>query len=230
MVNVRERAFLISGSNFPQRQHALRSIKKRLLQGKTSEFSILTLYSKEVNPSGLAEQLFTVSFTDKKVIVFKNFQALPSAALKLIFGKLTKILINNYLIFETEKDYYQLKKDKKFSNDSLFSFILGKSASFKVSSLRKKLSIDDFINSIRKNDLSHSLYVLENLFEGTSKDKILGPQIIGMLVKKFSYIRDPFKKIRYFKYLWEADRLIKEKGLDSRLVIETLLVKLFNLQ
>lgn len=230
MVNIRERAFLISGSNFSQRQQALKSIRKRILQDQAAAFSILTLYSKELTPKDLAQKLFTTSFTNKKIVVFKNFHDLSSAARKFIFDNLQKVLVNNYVIFETEKDNYQLQKNKKFSSDDLFSFILKRAASFRVSSARSSLSIEDFIGSIRKNDLAHSLYVLESLFENTAKDKILGPQIIGILVRKFSYIKDQSKKEEYFKYLWEADRAIKEKGLDVRLAIETLLVKLLGPQ
>jgi|TARA_B100000315_G_scaffold248574_1_gene278606 hypothetical protein len=230
MVSVREKVFLISGNNFIQRQRALEGIKKRILQDKSATFSVLTLYPKEIDSEDLADKLFTTSFTKKKVVIFKNFQDLPSAARKFIFDNLKKILINNYVIFETEKDSYQLQKNKKITVDSLFSFILKNAASFRVASSRQEASMEDFISGIRKNDLSYALYVLESLFKKGTTDRILGPQIIGILVKKFSYLKDPAKKEKYFKYLWQADRAIKEKGLDTRLVIETLLVKLFGPQ
>jgi len=83
------------------------------------------------------------------------------------------------------------------------------------------------MNSVGKNDLSSSLYILEKLLKSDVNEKILGPQIIGVLVKKFSCLRSSPDKDRYFEYLWEPDRAIKEKGLSSRLTIETLLVKLF---
>jgi len=230
MVNIRDKAFLISGSNFSQRQQALKSIKKRILKEKSAAFSVLTLYSKELTPKDLGDKLFTASFTDKKIVIFKNFENLPSAARKFIFDNLKKILINNYVIFETAKDNYQLQGNKKFFSDSLFSFVLKRAASFRVSPVKKDLSIEDFIASLRKNDLAQSLYVLESLFENTARIKILAPQVIGILVKKLSYIKDPSKKEDYFKHLWQADRAIKEKGQDARLTVETLLVKLLGPQ
>ncbi len=229
-VNIRDRAFLISGDNFHQRQQALKSIKKRILKEKPAAFSILTLYPKELTPNGLAQKLFTTSFTNKKIVIFKNFHDLPSAARKFIFDNLKKILINNYVIFETDKDNYQLQKNKKFHSDRLFAFILKRAASFRVSSVDRSLSIEDFIGSIRKNDLANSLYVLERLFENSAKARILGPQVLGILVRKFSYIKDQSKKEDYFKHLLQADRAIKEGGADARLVIETLLVKLLGPQ
>jgi len=67
---------------------------------------------------------------------------------------------------------------------------------------------------------------LDNMFAGGTKDKLLGPQILGILVKRCSYLRDPAQRQRCLKYLWQADRALKEKGLDARLALETLLVKL----
>lgn len=135
--------------------------------------------------------------------------------------------MENSIIFETDKDYYQLQRNKKFISDKFFSLVFKKAALFKIASSKKKVSIEDFFNSVRKNDLASSLFVLESLFTGAAKDKSLGPQIVGFLVGKFSYLGYSAKKDKYFKHLWEADRAIKEKGFDTRLVIETLLVKLF---
>ena len=85
------------------------------------------------------------------------------------------------------------------------------------------------MDSLRRKDLSSSLYILESLFEGGSKDKLLGVQVIGILVRNSSYLKGSLKKNKSFKYLWEADRAIKEKGGDVRLAIGALLVKLAEL-
>ena len=224
-VNIRERVFLISGTNFLQRQRVIKNIKERILKGKNSFLNTLTFYGKEVNPKDLGEKLFTTSFEKNKIAVFKNSQDLPLAVRKFLFDNLNRILSNNYLIFETDKDYYQFQRDKRFTNDEFFVSVLKRAALFRVVSTKEKATIEDFIASLRKNDLVTSVYILEKLFAGGSKDKILGPQIIGILVRKFSFLKSPTEKDRYFKYLWEADRAIKEKGLDPRLVIESLLVR-----
>ena len=228
MVNIREKVFLISGSDFSQRRQAAESIKRRILKGEPSSLNILTLYSKEISIKDLREKVFTVSFSKKKVIIFKNFPDLPLLVRKFLINNLQRIISSAYLIFETDRSYFQLQKDKRFIADKFFLFILNRAAVFKVITSGKKVSLDDFIAGIRKNDLNASLFVLESLFAGGSKDRLLGPQIIGILVRKFSYLRDPKAKTKCLNYLWEADRAIKEKGLSARLVIETLLVKLFS--
>ena len=225
MVNIRERVFLIVGTDFSQRQRVIENIKKRILKEKASSFNNLIVYSKEANAKDLGEKLFTTSFGKNKIIIFKNVDDLPVEIRKFLFTNLDRILSNNYLIFETDKDYYQFQKNKKFVNDDFFVSVLKKATLSKVASIKGKVTIEDFMASLRKNNLSESVYITEKLFAGGSKDRILGPQIIGILVSKISFLKDPAKKDKYFKYLWEADRAIKEKGLDSRLVIESLLAK-----
>ena len=237
-VNIRERVFLISGNNFPQHRLAIENIKKRILKEKTTSLDVHTFYGKETNIRDLGEKFFTTSFQKNKIIVFKNSRDLPVAVRDFIFQNLQKILEANYLIFETDEDYYQFQKDKKLIADKLFNIVLKKAALFRVVSIKEKSSMESFMGSIRRNDLAASVYILEKLFKGGSKDKGLGPQIIGILIRKFSTQgfsmggsasgkKNFAEKDRYFKYLWEADRAIKEKGLDPRLVIETLLAKVF---
>ena len=230
MVNIRERVFLVSGANFSQRQRVVENIKKRILRNKSLSLNTLIFYSKEIDVKDLELRLLTISFDRSKIAIFKNFHDLSSAAGDFLFHNLTKILANTYLIFETDRDHYQLYKSKKFVKDKFFTSVLKRAALFRTSSLREKFSIENFINSIRRNDLVSSLYILEGLFAAGSKEKILGPQILGILIGEFSYIKDTTEKDKYFKYLWEADRAIKEKGLGARIVIETLLVKLFEHQ
>ncbi|MFH1519238.1 MAG: hypothetical protein ABIE75_01525 [Candidatus Omnitrophota bacterium] len=225
MVNIRERVFLISGTDFLQRQHAVKNIKERILKGKHTSLDTIIFYGKEAKLEDLAEKLLTASFEKIKIAVFKNSQDLSPAIRTFLFKNLNKISSANYLIFETDKDYYQFQSDKKFSADKLFSFILKKAAVFRISSTREKNTIEDFMASVRRNDLATSVYILEKLFKESSKSKLLGPQIIGILVQKLSYLRSPSEKERCFQCLWEADRAIKEKGLDPRLIIETLLAK-----
>jgi len=229
MVGLRDRFFLVSGTEFSQRKRAIDNIKKRILKNKSAPLNILTLYSKEIDLKDLSQKLFTVSFDKTKIVVFKNFESLASKVKEFIFQNYKKILIGNYLIFETEKDLYQLKKNKRIASDKFFNLIFKEAASFKVFSTRPKATTNDLMYSLRGNDLNSSLYILESLFKDGAKEEMLGPLIIGMLVRKCSYMSDPVKKDKCFNYLWEADRRIKEKGLGSRLIVEVLLVKLFSL-
>lgn len=227
-MNLRERLFLICGGDFLQRQRIIDNIKHRILKGASQPLSVLAFYGKEIDEKDLQEKLFTAAFNKSKIVIFKDFLAISPQVKEFLGKHLAKIISSNFLIFETEKDYYELQRNKRFSADRFFSTVINKSAVFKVATVKKGLTIEDFMNSLRKNDLISSLYVLEHLFEGNANEKILGPQIIGILVKKFSYLSDSVVKDTCFRLLWKADRDIKERGLDTRLVIETLLVKLLS--
>ena len=229
-MNIRDRVSLVCGADFSQRQRAIENIKKRILKDKPGTVCSFTFYCKEMNSLDLQEKLFMASFDKIKIIIFKDFNELTADVRKIMFDNLENILANTYMIFETDKDYYTLRKEKKITSDNLFNLIIQKSCLFKVVSSEKEVTMIDFMNSTRKNDLDSSLYILERMLKDGANDRLLGPQIIGVLVRKFSYLRDPVKKDKCFKYLFEADRAIKQKGLDARLVIEVLLVKLFENQ
>ncbi|MCF7907940.1 MAG: hypothetical protein K9L86_03590 [Candidatus Omnitrophica bacterium] len=225
-MKVRERLFLISGGNFDQRQRTLSGIKKRLFKEKDSPLDTFTFYGKEVELKGLNDKLLTASFGQRRMIIFRNFHQLASPVRKFIFKNIKRILLANYVVFDSDKEYYQLQRDKRFMSDSLFTLAIKQAAVYKVSPVKKDFSFQDLMSSLRKNDLNSSLYIIESLFRSGSNAHMLGPQIIGVLVHKCSGFSNPRREI-CLEYLWEADRALKEKGVDSRLAIETLLVKIF---
>jgi len=228
MVSLRERLFFISGADFLQRQRIIENIKKRILERDTS-INTLTLYCNDIDLKDLKEEVLTVSFGKKRLVIFKDFLKLTKELRNFIFNNFNKILVNTYFIFETEEDSYSLRRNRKFINDNFFKAIFEKASSFKTASSGRDKSIEDFMNSIKRNDFISSLDILENLFQEGARDRELGPQIIGILNKHFSYLKDSYRKKQYFNYLWEADRSLKERGLNSRLVIEVLLVRFLNL-
>jgi len=163
-MNIRERLFLISGGNFFQRQQVINGIKKRLVKSSDYSLSIFTFYGKEVDLKDLGHKLLTAALNQKKAVIFKDFHQLASTARKLIFKNLNKILTINYLIFDSDREYYRLQRDKKFTSDELFAFILKRAATYRVSSAKKDFSIQDLMSGLRKNDLAACLYVVESLF------------------------------------------------------------------
>lgn len=225
-MKVRERLFLISGGNFDQRQRTINSIKKRLFKDKGSSLDIFTFYGKEVELKDLGDKLLTTSFGQRRMVIFRNFHQLKAPARKFIFKNINKILLANYVIFDSDKEYYQLQRDKRFMSDSLFTLAIKQAAIYRVSSVKRELTIQDLMSSLRKNDLDSSLYISESLFRFGSNIHILGPQIIGILVRQCSDFSSR-RREACLEYLWEADRALKEKGIDSRLVINCLLVKVF---
>lgn len=225
-MNVRERVFFICGPDSFGHQRALESIKKRILRDRPASLNVLTLYAKSLDLKTLSCRLLNTSFDKEKIIIFKGFHDFSSEARKVIVANLKKIIPGNYLIFETDKDYHELRKNKRFMSDKLFNFILSRAAGFQAAQKRRPASLVDFADSVKRKDLKKALYILEELFESGVNSKTLGPQILGFLVNRCSYLPASGRKEICFDYLWEADRAIKEKGLNGRLVIETLLAKL----
>ena len=225
MVN-EKKIFIVAGTDFLQRQRAIESIKKRILKDAPSLLSIFTLYSKEINPDQLRKNIFTLSFNKEKIVIFKNALKLSSPVKSFLFKEIKRIISNNYIVLEIEKDYYQFQKEN--DRENFFRFAINQAAIFKVPSRTQDVSFEDFIKSIYRNDLGSSLYIMEKLFTGKNKDTGLGVKILGVLISKFSRINIPLKRQVYFRYLWEADRSMKEKGINPRLTLETLLVRLFS--
>ncbi|HIE35896.1 MAG TPA: hypothetical protein EYP89_01495 [Candidatus Omnitrophica bacterium] len=226
MVRLGERIFLVVGEDFFQRQRAIESIKKKI--PKSSSLNTITLYCREIDLKVLKENLFTFSFDKEKILIFKETQNLSSRVKDFLFKNIKKIITFNYVIFEIERDYQKLNKDKDFIKDKFFSFLFRKATPFKLSSFFLKASLEDFKLSIRRGDLNSSLFILEKLFKEVPKRKdILGMQILGILINEFGFLKNPYEKEKYFSYLWEADRKIKEKGIDSHLAITQALVKMF---
>ena len=227
MVNSREKIFLVAGSAYSQRRLAIKQIKEKILSKKKfSSLNSSILYSKELKPDDIKKLLLNFSFDTYRLVIFKNAFFLPTAVKKYLLQNLDKITSHNYLVFEMERGFSQLQRDKKFSSDGLFSLLTKKATIYKIKSEEGDTSMDDFRQSIRRNNLASSLYAVEKLFNARPKDRGLGPQILGILTYHLSYSRSPFRKKEGLRNIWDADRALKEKGLDARLVIETLLVKL----
>ncbi|UCD15890.1 MAG: hypothetical protein JSV34_02250 [Candidatus Omnitrophota bacterium] len=227
MVSDPRRVFIVAGLDFLQRKASLNAIKSRILQQKSTQLNILTFYGKEIDIRLLEEHAFTFSFDREKIVIIKDAYNLSREIREFLLQNYKKIVSTNYIILEIERDYFQLRRDKKIVNDKFFSFIFRQAVSFKAVSRQRQVSLEDFKRSIRKKDLSSSLYFLEKLFErGNTRE--MGPLILGILVRETAYSNNFFDKEKKFSHLWEADRAIKEKGIDTKLAIELLLAKLFS--
>jgi len=223
MVTAKGRFFFISGTDFAARQLIIENIKKKILQGSASLLSVLNFYPKEINIKDLQEKVLLSSFDEKKILIFKDVYNLSKEVKDFFYNNLSKIILNNYVVFEAESDF---SKSKKISTDKFFSFILSQAACYKTNSSEPALSFDDFKKSIRQNNISQAIYVLARLYEerpSDSEKKALGLQLLGILVSELSYLKDDALRRKYFNYLWEADRAIKEKGFDPRFAIELFL-------
>ena len=110
----------------------------------------------------------------------------------------------------------------------MFALLAQSAALVEVASVPEPLGIEDFSDSLRHNDLAGALLAVDTIFEDKSAAG-LAPLMLGMLAGRAAYVRDKAQKARLLGFVWDADRGIKEKGLDPRMTIETLLIKLFKL-
>jgi len=228
MVNIAERVFSVVGDDALARQGAIENIKRRILKDKSRPLNSLIFYPKETELKDLQEKLLTYSFDRDKLVIFKDSSRLLAQIKTFLLKSFEKVAASNYLVFEIEKDYFSLARDSKISSDKFFQLILKKGKVLKISSYGRKASIEDFKRSIRKNDLSSSLYILEKLFAdaGKSKEKEYATFLLGVLLMEVSFRRTAFGRAKSLSLLWEADRALKEKGMDSRLALEVLITKL----
>lgn len=221
---MKEKIFVIIGLDFFGRQQVIERIKKRIARFKETPLNVLTFYSREIDLKNLQEKVLTFSFEQERIVIFKMAGHLPIEIKDLLLKYMDKIVLYNYVIFEIEEDSRQWEKSKKI--DKFFSFLLKEGTVLRIASVVRELSLDDFKKSIRMNNVSQAVCVLEHLFKEKGKERELGPQILGILIRHYSYMKNAQKKQECFDHIWYADRAIKEKGLNARLVLEVLLVKL----
>jgi len=232
---LRERLFLICGEDSLKRRQAETGIKKKISRGGSLSLNTITIYAKELEKKIIPESVTNSYFGGNNLIIFKDFLNLSPSLKSFILENLVIIIKDSFIIFETDKNLYQVQIDKKVAADSLFKLVLDSAIRFRVDSFTKTASIELFMDNIRKNNFRGSVDVLEELFKNNPSIRV-GPQILGMLIKKISYItknkrfpwmKDGVTKRDCLEYLYQADRQIKEKGLSDRLVIETLMGKMF---
>jgi hypothetical protein len=228
MAKIEDRLFLVASTLFGQRQRAIENIRRSILKSAPSSLHIFTFYSKNIDINELKRKLFTFSFNKDKIIIFKEADALPSNIKDFLFKNIREIISSNFLILEIEREYQSFSRDRKFVSDSFFSFVFKKAKLFKMSSPRLTASLEDFKRSLRRGNLVSSLYIVEKLFKENAKEKELAMQILGILIREFCNLSNPYEKKRCLNYLREGDRLLKDKGVDSRLAVELLLIKLLN--
>lgn len=223
MVTIKDRVFFVYGTDFTARRLIVENIKKKILQGNTSSLSTLIFYPKEINIKDLQEKVLLSSFDKKKVLIFKDIYNLPKEVKDFLYSNFNKIVSNNYLVFEAEADSLG---SKKISADIFFNLIFTKVACHKAGPTVYKASFDDFKKSIRQNNITQAIYILDKLFEDRASDnekKTLGLQLFGVLVSESSYLKNDILRQKYLNYLWEADRAMKERGFDPRFAIELFL-------
>ncbi|MBU2103251.1 MAG: hypothetical protein ABH865_08695 [Candidatus Omnitrophota bacterium] len=228
MVTLQERLFLITGPQFSQRQRALEVIKKKVFRD-LSAFNLLTFYADDIELNDFSEKVLTVSFEGARIILIRDALRLSAEVRQFIFENIKKIILSNCIALEVEKEYKRLQEEKKITTDTLFGLFFAQATILKTApALDEQVTFETFKTNLFRRDLPGSLYALQALFSQRTRDDRLGLQILGLLISAGAQERDPGKKEKKMIYLWEADRAIKEKGIDSQTVLSVALTKILN--
>ncbi|RKY37358.1 MAG: hypothetical protein DRP72_03230 [Candidatus Omnitrophota bacterium] len=219
--------FCVIGLDFEHRQRAIENIKKELLREKAAFLNTVVLYCKDLNLQELKSTLYTFPLEKKRVVIFKGAEYLSQGVKLFLLRKLKDLLSLNYLIFEIERDHAQFIYDRKVREDKFFSYLLKRCILRRIISIQEDYSLNKLISLVRRNERAQAFSTLEKMFLQSKKSENLATQILGALTREFSYLTNHYQRSRYFQLLWEADRLIKEKGIPSKLALEILLAKLF---
>ena len=218
--------FLITGSDFTNRKRALEGILSRVGEVKNVALKTQTLFSKDIELESLKNILFSFSFTGERIIVFKAALGLRKPIKDFLYKNLKKILDTNVLVFEIEKDFDSLKRDKSFSSDLFFRSLSKQARMFKISSFHELASIGAFLYALRQNKINESIYLLHTCFKASPYKESVSMQIIGALTREYSRLGDPIKKEKCFDLIWETERSLKTGKSDSELALELLITKL----
>jgi len=217
-MNVKAKVFLFAGDKADRRESASGDLRKKIFpSGKGC--SIFTYHCAELNLSTLQEEIFTFAFDLDKLTLFKGIENLEQEARDFLKINLEKIAAVSYLVFESDFGVSALRAEK----DDFFDLLLREATLIDFSSGTRALTVDDFIVCLRRNDLAGALYTVNRLFDDEGD---LSSLIIGILNGRAAYIGDKAEKARVLGLLWHADRGIKEKSADSRITVETLLIKI----
>jgi len=218
-MDVKAKVFLFAGDKADRREAALNDLKKKIFPSGRG-CSLFTYYCAELNLNTLQEEAFTFAFDHEKLTLFKGIDNLEQEARDFLKINLEKIAAVSYLVFESDSGVNMLRVKK----DDFFDLLLREATLVDISSGTRALTVEDFIVCLRRNDLAGALYAVNRLFD--EEGDFLGPLIIGILTGRAAYINDKTEKARVLDLLWYADRGIKEKSADSRITVETLLIKI----
>ncbi len=227
MVEAKIKPHLICGGNPFKRRRIINNVKKEIFKSQGIVLRAITLYGADINLQSFKDLIFTFSFQKKKIILIKDFTSLVKPIRKFIIDNFTKILKNNYLIFDSDLPYLKLQKNKKMLTDDFFNYLFEEGAVHQFRPEPLEVNFDDFRKKLYKSDLDSCLFILEELLSKKGNNKLLATQILGLITSKFSYLHESQKRKEAFNQLWQADRALKQSNIDVRLLLERLLIKLF---
>jgi len=221
-----KRIFIVVGLDFASRKLAIDNLKKRLIP-QNSCLSFQSYYGRDIDLNKLRSFFLNLSFDKERIVVFKESSLLSKEVKDFLYKNVKEIIKNNYLIFEFEENYFFLKRNKRFIEDKFFGHILRYASLIKIASFTGDVSIRKLMDTIKSNKLQDALYVLESVFDNAGKNKdFVGMQVLGAITKSFSYMHNAAEKKRCFNLIWDTERILKNRKIESKTALQILITKL----
>lgn len=230
-ITLKQKLFLIISADSFKRKLAIDKVIAHLVKDKNDYASCVEVfYGNQIDIEEFKQELSNPSLKGIKIIIIKNAQALKKEIKEYIFQNLDKLIEANYFAFEVDIDPQIISQDKKFNQDALFSFLLNKATVGKFSGvIKQEFTVEDFSRSVYRGNYAKACYIADVLLQDKTKERQLGPVLLGVLVSQAPYIKDKSKREKYLSWLFATDRLIKERGITSRLSLQALLCRLEDL-
>jgi len=230
MVIAKNRLFFVIGGDFVYRQRALQNLISKTIKQDAAFNSIRVYFDRHTRLEYIQELVLRFSFGKEKVILFKNVDKMHNTIAAFLEKNLAKILEFNYLIFEVDRNADEFYRDRTLKKQKSLMTLLHKATVLRIKSVFKEtVSLWSLMRAVHQKRLDTSLYIVDRLFSSSREDKrILGTKILGYLVSGLSDLADASYKKRCFNLLWETDRLLKRGNVESKLALQSFLVKLFS--
>jgi len=223
--NTKQRLFLVAGPDYNRRRTAVDDIKKKI-SVTPQALNTFTFYGKDTELEDFRKRLLTLSFGQSGIVLIKEPLSLPAPVKEFITNNLTRILAANFLICDSSIDLSARSGRKP---DKFWETLAAKASLIRVDSAVGPDHLEAFKLSLRRNDFGRAALAAERMFETDTSSRDPGPLLIGILNAQCLWLADQSLRRRWLRYIWKADRQMKEKGLSSRLVMARLLGQLFSL-
>ncbi|MBN2119819.1 MAG: hypothetical protein JW734_02010 [Candidatus Omnitrophica bacterium] len=220
MGKLQKNVFVLLGKEANYKKIQIDKIKGILLKEDPS-LSSLNFFCDDLTLAYLQKEIENFSFTNR-IFIFRNADLLSPDVKAYLLKSLKGKDSSGYFIFDFDvENIYREELEK----DDFFSFLFKLNPPYKLAGKKTDFSIRDLAGALRRNSQADSVVILADLFKKNRKDKI-SMQILGLIIKIFSEIKEPSRRKKNLKYIFDTDRLIKEGALNPQTALEMLIFKL----
>ncbi len=221
-MDIRQQVFFIGGSDPVARKKIFDDLRIKLAAG-ANDGPVFSYYADTIEIARFAEEVLNFSLGHGALIVFKDAHHLDAETQKFLKDNLARIVACGNVIFESDEPLEGLRG--RSDKAGFFDFIFKNSTVLRGTMLPPRPTMENFSESVRSNDLAGAIYIMDKLLDEKGAQAV-PPFILGIMTSRAAYGNDSALKKQQLTCLWEADRQLKEKGHEPRLVLEILLTKM----